>query len=202
MSTRSPPASAGLRLSNRRQLNRLPRRLPRVARRIDVLHPTWYYPDRLPAIGGPPMAVTIVDMIPELLPDLFVRGGKHLAKEAYARRAAAILCISESTRRDLLELYGPLDAVIEVVHLAAGSGFSPGRTSALELPADYVLFVGSRGAYKDFAAAADAFAAIRDEQPGVELVVGRGRSVHQGRAREPAAALDRRLGPPGRAHRR
>jgi glycosyltransferase involved in cell wall biosynthesis len=159
---------------NRRRLNRLSRRLPRVPRRIDVVHPTWYYPDRLPAIGGPPMAVTIVDMIPELLPDLFARGGKHLAKEAYARRAAAILCISESTRRDLLELYGPLDAVIEVVHLAVGSGFSPGRTSALELPADYVLFVGSRGAYKDFVVAADAFAAIRDEQPGVELVVAGG----------------------------
>ena len=35
---------------SRRRLNRLARRLPRVRRRIDLVHPTWYYPDRLPAI--------------------------------------------------------------------------------------------------------------------------------------------------------
>ncbi len=77
-------------------------RVSRCGRRIDVVHPTWYFPDRVPPIAGPPMVVTVVDMIPELLPELFPSGSPHLAKEAYVRRASAILCISESTRRDLL----------------------------------------------------------------------------------------------------
>ena len=66
----------------KRTLTRLARRLPSAPwRRPDVYHPTWYYPARLPTKPGPPMVVTVVDMIPELLPDLFPSGSQHLAKE-------------------------------------------------------------------------------------------------------------------------
>ena len=127
-------------------------------RRPDIDHPTYYYPDRLPARGGPPMVVTVVDMIPELLPDFFSAGNPHLAKETYVRQAAAIVCISESTRRDLLQIYGPLDAVVEVVHLAVSSHFRPGADRPRPLPDEYILFVGNRANYKDFTVAAEAFA--------------------------------------------
>ena len=50
------------------------------------------------------MVVTVVDMIPELMPDFFASGDQHLAKEAYVRQASAVVCISESTRGDMLRL--------------------------------------------------------------------------------------------------
>jgi glycosyltransferase involved in cell wall biosynthesis len=161
----------------KRRRNRLVNRLPSVDwRRTDVYHPTWYYPDRLPSKPGPPMVVTVVDMIPELLPSLFPSGGQHLAKEAYVRRASAIICISESTRRDLLQILGPLDVVVEVVPLAVSGAFGPGQTYAHPLPEAYLLFVGNRGTYKDFGVAAEAFAGIRAEHRELSLVaVGGGR---------------------------
>lgn len=180
--------AAGLGLPAGRSRRRLPS-LP--WRRIDLIHPTWHHPDRRPPITGPPMVVTVVDMIPELLPELFPSGNPHFAKEAYVRQASAILCISESTRRDLLQVYGPLDADVEVVHLAAGSGFAPGQTYPRPLGADYVLFVGSRGSYKDFGVAAEAFAAMRGELPGLELVaVGGGELTEDERANLRRLSID------------
>lgn len=160
----------------RRRRDRVVRRLPTARRRPDVVHPTYYYEDRLPPRDGPPMVVTVVDMIPELLPEFWPKGNPHLAKEAYARQASAIVCISESTRRDMLRLYGRLDALVEAVPLAVGADFGPGRRPAHPIPGDYLLFLGNRGTYKDFAVAAEAFAAIRAEYPGLLLVaVGGGK---------------------------
>ena len=116
------------------------------------------------------MVVTVVDMIPELSPEFWPRGNPHLAKEVYARQADAILCISESTRRDMLEIYGPLDAPVEVVPLAVSGEFRPGMPLAQPLPDEYLLFVGNRANYKDFTVAADAFAALRSDYPGLSLV--------------------------------
>ena len=155
----------------RRRLNRVTRRLPSLPRRWpDIDHPTYYYPARLPARGGPPMVVTVVDMIPELLPDFYSAGNPHLAKESYVRQADAIVCISESTRRDMLQVYGPLEAVVEVVHLAVSAHFRPGVLSAKALPDEYILFVGNRANYKDFTVATEAFAGLRAEHPGLSLV--------------------------------
>jgi glycosyltransferase involved in cell wall biosynthesis len=115
--------------------------------------------------------VTVVDMIPELLPELWPKGNPHLAKHDFVRRASAIVCISESTRRDLLRIYGPLEAPIDVVPLAVSGNFRPGGTFAHPLPDDYILFLGSRAPYKEFGVAAEAFAAIRAGHPGLSLVV-------------------------------
>jgi glycosyltransferase involved in cell wall biosynthesis len=155
-----------------RVVNALSRRLRAVRpSRPDVYHPTYYYPARLPTEPGPPMVVTVVDMIPELMPELFLKGNPHLAKHDYVRRASAIVCISESTRRDLLRIYGPIHALIEVIPLGVSPGFRPGQTHDRPLPDDYILYLGSRAPYKDFGVAAEALAAIRSARPGVSLVV-------------------------------
>jgi glycosyltransferase involved in cell wall biosynthesis len=180
-----------------RRRRRFSNRLQSARRRPpDVYHPTWYYPDRLPTVPGPPMVVTVVDMIPELMPDLFSSGAQHLAKEAFVRQASAVVCISESTRRDLLRLLGPLEAVVEVVPLAVGANFRPGQRSARPLPDDYLLFVGNRGTYKDFAVALESFAGVRAGHPGLSLVAVGGGQFTQ-------AELDafRRLSIEGSVHR-
>jgi glycosyltransferase involved in cell wall biosynthesis len=155
-----------------RLLNQLARPLRSFrSRPPDIYHPTWYYPAFLPAKPGPPMVVTVVDMIPELLPELWPKGNPHLAKHDFVRHASAIVCISESTRQDLLRIYGPLDAVVEVVPLAVSGNFRAGGTYARPLPDEYILFLGSRAPYKDFGVAAEAFAGTRAEHPGLGLVV-------------------------------
>jgi glycosyltransferase involved in cell wall biosynthesis len=158
-----------------RWLERLSDHLPsRSSPRPDVYHPTWYHPEHLPAEPGPPMVVTVVDMIPELHPELFRNRNQHLAKEDFVRRAAAITCISESTRRDLVQVFGPLDAIVEVVHLGVGGEFRRGLTPARPVPGEYLLFLGNRGAYKDFATALEAFAGVRTAYPDVSLVAAGG----------------------------
>jgi glycosyltransferase involved in cell wall biosynthesis len=161
------PASTARRLASA-----VTRRLPVVRRpHVDVYHPTYYYPARLPTEPGPPMVVTVVDMIPELMPELFVKGNPHLAKHDYVRHASAIVCISDSTRRDLLRIYGPLDARVEVIPLGVSPNFRPGQTHHGPLPDDYIVYVGSRAPYKDFGVAAEALAAIRSTRPALSLVV-------------------------------
>ena len=68
-------------------------------------------PTGLPRGHGPPMVVDRRRHDPGAAARVSSRAvNPHLAKEAYARQATAILCISESTRRDCCEVYGPLDA--------------------------------------------------------------------------------------------
>jgi glycosyltransferase involved in cell wall biosynthesis len=158
-----------------RRFERLADRLPsRGSPRPDIYHPTWYHPEYLPTEPRPPMVVTVVDMIPELHPQHFTNRAQHLAKEDFVRRASAIACISDSTRRDLLQVYGPLEAAVEVVHLGVAAEFRRGVTTTRQLPGDYLLFLGNRGAYKDFATALEAFAGVRAAYPDLSLVAAGG----------------------------
>jgi glycosyltransferase involved in cell wall biosynthesis len=164
-------AGLGLRTGWRRRLDELSRKGPSVLdRQPDLIHPTWYFPARVPSPTGPPIVVTVFDMIPELMPEFFPGGSPHLAKQEYVRTAAAVACISESTRRDLLEIYGGLEATADVVYLGVGPEFRPHLPRPDGLAADYVLFVGNRGLYKDFSVALEAFAGVRNEHPELTLI--------------------------------
>lgn len=177
-STNEHALAAGLGRANapwRRGLDALAARLPRPPRRIDIVHPTWYFPKRIPPRDGPPIVVTVFDMIPELMPEHWPRGNPHLAKDAYVRAATAICCISESTERDLRARYPRLDASTHVTHLGVGPEFRPGLPRPPGLPRDYLLFVGNRERYKDFGVALEAFAGIRSEHRSLRLVAVFGR---------------------------
>lgn len=106
------------------------------------------------------------------------------------RRSDAIICISENTKRDLLYYLPDVDpAKITVIYNGVSDLFFP--IADLE-PAEkpYVLFVGARGGYKNFKAAAEAVALL----PGIELcAVGGGRFSN-----EETVWLERLL--PGRYH--
>ena len=135
-----------------------------------LAHPT-YYGARLPRRPMPPIVVTVYDMMPELFPDLFPRGNPHLHKLEYVRRAALVLCISGSTRSDLVRVYGSVDAPTVVTHLGVSQRFAPGAPRPLWCPDRYILFVGNRGGYKDFRVAIEAFAELAPRHPDTSLVV-------------------------------
>lgn len=136
----------------------------------DITHHTYYRPGYLSRGSAPPRVVTVYDMTPELFPDLFPRGNPHLDKREYVHQASLVLCISESTRRDLLRVYGSVDAPAIVTHLGVSHRFTPGAPRPPGYPDRYILFVGIRGGYKDFRVAVEAFAELAPTQRGTLLV--------------------------------
>jgi len=130
----------------------------------DITHRTYYRAGYLAPGATQPMVVTVYDMTPELFPDLFPRGNPHLRKQEYVRQARLVLCISESTRRDLLRVYGPVEAPAIVTHLGVSHRFAPGAPRPSWCPDRYVLFLGNRGGYKDFRVAVEAFAQLAPRQ--------------------------------------
>jgi glycosyltransferase involved in cell wall biosynthesis len=145
----------------------------RRARRADVLHHTYFHP-RFWAARSPARHVcTVYDMIPELFPESFPTRDPHLAKRSYVARSEMVFCISESAKRDLVEIYGDPGVPMPVTYLGVGPEFTPGLPRPAGLPERYVVFVGRRGGYKDYDVLVRAFADLPDEDTML-LVVGGG----------------------------
>ncbi len=135
---------------------------------FDVFHPTYYrdyFSDRL---GGRPFVLTVVDMIPELYPESFA-SNPHLDKLELATKAAAIVTISETTRRDLLR-FCQIDS--DRVFVAPLGSPRPGRPlgACPALPESFLLFVGRRSGYKNFDRFAQAAARLLPDRPNLHLV--------------------------------
>lgn len=133
--------------------------VPSMMRRFapDIVHET-YYSHRRAAPPSSKVVLTVFDMIHERFPAYF-SSWDPLQKEKIAsvQRADHVICISEHTRQDLIQLHGIEEAKTSVVHL----GFS--LTDAGEKPCGatsrpYLLYVGARGGYKNFEGLLKAYA--------------------------------------------
>lgn len=83
----------------------------------------------------------------------FPRGLANKQQKAYSiKRADGIICISESTKRELLHFYPDTDPMsVCVVHHGIADTFFPTEKTPARHP--YVLYVGGRSRYKNFDAA-------------------------------------------------
>lgn len=118
---------------------------------FNIFHPTYYHPYFLPLLKGRPYVVTVFDMTHELFPDKC--GGFIKKTLEYKRKvvlgANKIIAISESTKNDLIRLYGLSKSKIEVIYLGNPlEGVRPLKVPSL--PANYILYVGNRSGYKNF----------------------------------------------------
>jgi glycosyltransferase involved in cell wall biosynthesis len=129
-------------------------------RRYDIYHPSYYDASLVELVAARRLVVTIHDMIPErFLAGLerfqpVIRGKKRLVD-----RADVILSVSESTKRDIVEILGTAPDKVCVVPNATRIH----ELSATELPEAvrgrrYLLYVGTRSKYKDFEVLLSAFA--------------------------------------------
>lgn len=123
-----------------------------------VFHSSYY---RQPNSSRVPVAITVHDFIYER----YQRGPRqwvHTAqKNAAIRAAQAVICISESTRDDLLEFVGETPGqTIHVIHNGVSDIFCNLSLEPTVTP--YVLFVGQRGGYKNFGLALRAMAFLPD----------------------------------------
>ena len=120
---------------------------------FDIYHPTYYNPAYLKFLPkNKPLVVTIHDMTYELYYDNEFKKihQESINKKNIIERATHIICPSENTKKDVLNLYPELTAdSISVIH--HGSSLSNDvAESDIELPATYLLYIGKRGKYKNF----------------------------------------------------
>jgi glycosyltransferase involved in cell wall biosynthesis len=148
-----------------------PRTTPRRLPQFDVMHHTFTKGAYLRAWTGP-RVVTVFDMTPELYPSYFRRGNPHFAKRRYCELADAIISISENTAKDIYRIYSPdLAKKTHVIPFGVGEEFFATAGPTLDLPDNYLLFVGVRFGYKHFDLGLAAFAALAAEDPDLEFVV-------------------------------
>jgi len=139
-----------------------------------IFHPTYY---SLLSRGGfqkkrCPVVITVYDMIHEIFADIMDRDGQMAAIKRTAILAAdVILCISESTKKDLLERYTLPKERVLVTYLA--TDFNPKLGYGNEpLPCrPFFLHVGGRGAYKNFNTLLIAFSKVVSKVPDIMLCV-------------------------------
>lgn len=139
--------------------------------RPDIVHETYY--SGTPTYKGKAARVlTVYDLIHEKFPQSFLPGDPIASNRAKAiARADHIICISESTRRDLLEIYKVPESKVSVTYLGYDALSASGlRASDLVGPKPYLLYVGSRHGYKNFDGLVQAFAASSDLRASTRIV--------------------------------
>jgi glycosyltransferase involved in cell wall biosynthesis len=120
--------------------------------RPDVVHETFYSPQPL-AGRRLPTVVTVHDMIHERFPEMFTHGVQASREKATAiARADHAICVSEATRRDLCEIFDfPVEKTSVVHHGVDRPNFHVSSPSAFAQGRPFLLYVGLRGGYKNFA---------------------------------------------------
>lgn len=165
LSTLPPTLVRGLNLGDGLWAGRAARRLagplagPMIAAgRPDIVHGTYY--GRMQAPRGARTVLTVHDMIHEKFPESFPSGDPTAtAKRAAVLRADHVMCVSENTRRDLIELIPQAAAKCSVTRLGFDAGFARPKPAMRARP--WLLFVGPRAGYKNFKALAEAVAMQR-----------------------------------------
>jgi glycosyltransferase involved in cell wall biosynthesis len=122
-----------------------------------LVHET-YYTSKSAAPRGAKVVLTVFDMIHELFPKCFHSYDPTRENKVQAvKRADHVICISECTRTDLVNLIGINPARTTVIHLGFSLQVSPSDDRRVShLP--FLLYVGNRGAYKNFSTLLHAYA--------------------------------------------
>ncbi|GHS88539.1 hypothetical protein AGMMS49957_10230 [Synergistales bacterium] len=102
---------------------------------------------------------TVHDFTHERLNDYFQNDNTPSLKREAFQIANALICISEATKKDMLELYDiDSSCKVSVIHWGCNN-LADSPTANIKLPdAPYLLFVGPRWSYKNFIALLDAYA--------------------------------------------
>ncbi|NRA15616.1 MAG: glycosyltransferase family 4 protein [Oceanospirillaceae bacterium] len=115
----------------------------------DVIHETYYTSKAV----GPKQAkrvITVYDMIHELFPDHFPKGDRTTEyKKLAIERADHIICISNNTRNDVINLLNVNPNKVSVIYLGHDSQGTKSKASATPNK-PYLLYVGVRDSYKNF----------------------------------------------------
>jgi len=137
----------------------------------DIVHETYYA-----RVGVAPrrakVVLTVYDMIHERFSTHFSSADPTSREKAAAvARADHVICISEQTRRDLIDVLQVDPAKTSVVYLGfALTGAAADSVVPMEAARPYLLYVGSRGGHKNFEALVRAYAGSPQLMAACDLV--------------------------------
>ena len=126
----------------------------------DIVHET-YYADTAVTPNGVSTVLTVYDMIDEMVPDQTAETNITEVKKKSVERADHIICISEGTRRELIERFDVDEDKTSVVYFGIDIDEKEDyRPPEKNYSRPFLLYVGaSREGYKNFATVLHAVAA-------------------------------------------
>ena len=154
---------------------------PRACRGLDLAHVPYFASPLFPTA---PTVVTVHDLIPLILPayrgSLLVRLYTRLVAAA-ARRAEAIITVSQASQRDIARYLRIPPERVHVTYEAAGETLKPVKDESqltairqkYALPERYLLYLGGFDQRKNLSALLRAFALLVNKQPVWLVVAGR-----------------------------
>ncbi len=127
-------------------------------RNVDIFHETYYsLSDVCPRSAK--RLITVYDMIHEKFADNFPGGDKMLQIKAHAvKRADHVICISQNTQRDLIEILGVPEEKTSVVYLGYSISSKGWASQHAVVSNPHILYVGRRAGYKNFGKLLHAYA--------------------------------------------
>ncbi len=151
---------------------------PRACRHLDLAHVPYF---ASPLFSAVPTVVTVHDLIPLILPayrgSLLVQLYTRLVAAA-ARRAEAIITVSQASKRDIVRYLHIPPERIHVTYEAAGAAFQPVEEAQLAairqkytLPERYLLYLGGFDQRKNLSTLLRAFALLVNKQQQARLVI-------------------------------
>ncbi len=127
--------------------------------RPDIVHETYYSSRRL-APANAKVVLTVYDMIHERFPGQYSkRDSTRRDKALSVARADHVICISEQTRKDVLDILNADPSRVSVIHL--GFNLMNRAKEALDDAPHrrpFLLYVGQRDGYKNFEGLLHAYA--------------------------------------------
>ena len=133
----------------------------------DILHDT-YYSEQIDNFNTLKV-ITVYDLIHEKFPSFY---GQSNNKKKFLQYYDLIICISETTKKDLIEFYGISEKKIKVIYLSGDHILSvkPIKDYPKLRNKPFLLYVGSREKYKDFPTLLKAFGGSKKLKKDFDLV--------------------------------
>lgn len=158
-----------------REINKLVAPLSYGRECFDIVHETYYRSK--PVIAGKYRVLTVHDMIHELFPADFSDAVRHSQmKKESVTRADHIICVSETTKKDLIEVFNvDRDRITVVYH-----GYRVPDTAIVNRISrnkPYILYVGARRGYKNFDRFIEAYANSSFLKNNVEIIAFGGGAI-------------------------
>jgi glycosyltransferase involved in cell wall biosynthesis len=142
--------------------------------RPDLVHAIYF----APFAAGRPVVLTVHDISYEIHPGFFGRKerlrGRTLVRSG-ARRAAAVVTVSETSRRDIIERYGLPDERVVAIHNGVSERFLTAPAAVIEPIGDRpirILAVGTLQPRKNLLRLLDAVRQVAASRPAHLRVVG------------------------------
>ena len=135
-----------------------------------LFHPTYYHPYFLDLIGDNPYVITVHDMIHEKFTEYVTDADVTIGhKKEVITKANRIIAISENTKKDIIDIFHIDPNKIDVIYHSTSMKPHTGK-NRLQLPENYILFVGDRTPYKNFDRFMEAFSQLRKKDPSLYAV--------------------------------